>query len=123
LAATEVAKEAQVFAVSIDLSRLSVGSLLPNGEYGERIITREELEKCAIRDAFRRRYHLGIEDRDEELCALFYDLKEAVRRGTPGIELAENIERSPLVDFVESGGPAAAALASAPESRDQEASA
>jgi DNA repair exonuclease SbcCD nuclease subunit len=59
LAATEVAKEAQVFAVSIDLSRLSVGSLLPNGEYGERIVTREELEKCAIRDAFRRRYHWG----------------------------------------------------------------
>ena len=123
LAATEMAEEAQVFAVSIDLSGLSVGSLLPNGEGGERIVTREELEKGAIREAFHRRYHLGIEDRDEELCALFYRLKEAVRRGTPGIELAGNIERSPLVDFVEPEGPAAAVLASALESRDQEASA
>jgi DNA repair protein SbcD/Mre11 len=120
--ATEIAKEAQVFGVSIDLSGLSVAGL-PNGEGGERIVTREELEKGAIRDAFHRRYHLGIEDRDEELCALFYHLKEAVRRGAPGIELAEDIERSPLVDFVEPGGPAAAVLASALESRDQEASA
>jgi DNA repair protein SbcD/Mre11 len=123
LAATEIAKEAQVFAVSIDLSGLSVGGLLANSEAGERIVTREELEKGAIRDAFHRRYHLGIEDRDEELCALFYHLKEAVRRGTSGIELAENIERSPLVDLVEPGGPAAPVLASALESRDQEASA
>jgi DNA repair protein SbcD/Mre11 len=123
LAAAEIAKETQVFAVSIDLSGLSIGGLLTNGEGGERIVTREELEKGAIRDAFQRRYHLGIEDRDEELCELFYNLKEAVRRGTPGFELAENIERSPLVDFVESGGSAVAALASAPETRDQEASA
>jgi exonuclease SbcD len=101
LVANEIEKEAQVFAVSIDLSGLSVGGLLPNGQADGKVITREELEKAAIRDAFQKRYGLGIEDREADLCALFYELKEAVRSGKPGIELAETIEQSALVDLVQ----------------------
>jgi DNA repair protein SbcD/Mre11 len=106
LAATEIEKEAQVFAVSIDLSGLSVGGLLPNDQMAGKIVTREELEKGAIRDAFQKRYGLGIEDREADLCAFFYELKESVRHGRSGIELTAQIERSALIDLVQ------------PESRD-----
>jgi exonuclease SbcD len=102
LVATEIEKEAKVFVVSIDLSGLSIGGLLPNGQANGQIITREELEKQAIQGAFQRRYGLGIEDREADLCALFYELKEAVRHGKPGTELAETIEQSALVDLVQS---------------------
>jgi len=114
LVGTGIEKEAPVFAVSLDLSGLSVGGLLPGGQADGKIITREELEKNAIRDAFQRRYGLGIEDRDADLCALFYELKETVRRGKPGTELAEIIEQSALVDLVQSETPLDIALEPAP---------
>jgi DNA repair protein SbcD/Mre11 len=99
--ATEIENAAQVFAVSIDLSGLSVGGLPANDQTAGKLITREELEKGAIRDAFQKRYWLGIEDRESDLCAFFYELKESVRHGRSGIELAEQIERSALVDLVQ----------------------
>ncbi len=101
LVAGAIEKEAQVFAVSIDLSGLNIGGLFANGQADGKIVTREELEKEAIHDAFQNRYSLGIENRDADLCALFYELKEAVRRSKPGIELAEMIEQSLLVDLVQ----------------------
>jgi hypothetical protein len=69
-------------------------------------LKRQELEKIGIREIVRKRYLFVLDDREEELCALFYELKELVHRGASRIELAEAIERSPLVDFVELAEPA-----------------
>jgi hypothetical protein len=103
-AAAEIENETRVFAVSIDLSGLGIGGSVSGSEAGA-ALTREDLEKIAIEEVVRKRPLLGLDDREEELCALLYELKELVRRAASGIELAERIERSRLVDLVEMGKP------------------
>ena len=105
-AAAEIENETRVFAVSIDLSGLGIGGSGSASEAGGAALTREELEKTAIEEVVRRRPLFGLDDREEELCTLLYELKEMVRRTALGIELAERIERSSLVDLVEMGEPA-----------------
>ena len=105
-ATAQIENEAAVFAVSIDLAGLGIGVSPTERELADTGLTRQELEKIAIREVVRKRHLFGLDDREEELCALFYELKELVHRGALGIELAEAIERSPLVDFVELAEPA-----------------
>jgi DNA repair protein SbcD/Mre11 len=103
--ATEIKKEARVFAVSIDLSGLGIEGSSSDAETDGAGLTREELEKVAIQEVVHKRHLCGLDDREEELCTLFYELKELVRRATSGIELVETIEHSPLVDLVEIAEP------------------
>ena len=62
--------------------------------------SREALEQAAIRNLVNEENLWGLDDRQEDFAALFYELKEAVRAGKAGEDLAERILQSPLVELV-----------------------
>ena len=99
-AASEIEMQAEVFAVSIDLAGLDVGGSLAGTELAAKSISREELEKGAIRDIVASKHLWGIDHREDEFSAFCYELKQAVRQGKSGTELAEQIGRSPLLDLM-----------------------
>jgi DNA repair protein SbcD/Mre11 len=100
LVASEIEEQAQVFAVSIDFNGLDVGGLFASTELAAKGFSREELEKAAIRDTVAAKNLWGIDHREAEFSAFCYELKEAVRHGKTGNELAEQIGCSPLVELV-----------------------
>jgi DNA repair protein SbcD/Mre11 len=100
LAAQEIQSAAEVFAVAIDLAGLDVGGFLPGSELPARGLSREELEKNAIREVVASKRLLGIGDREDDFSAFCYELKEAVRKQKSGTELTEQIACSPLLDRV-----------------------
>jgi DNA repair protein SbcD/Mre11 len=100
LAAQEVQSEAEVFAVTIDLAGLDVGGFSAAGELAARCLSREELEKNAIREVVATKHLWGIGDREDDFSAFCYELKEAVRKQKSGTELAEQIGCSPLLERI-----------------------
>jgi DNA repair protein SbcD/Mre11 len=100
VAAQEIQSAVEVFAVAIDLTGLDVGGFLPGSELAARGLSREELEKNAIREVVARKRLWGIGDREDDFSAFCYELKEAVRKQKSGSELAELIGCSPLLDRV-----------------------
>jgi exonuclease SbcD len=100
LVSGEVEKQAEVFAVSIDLAGLNVGGSIVSGETIANGFSREELEKAAIRAVVNERYLWGLDHREDEISAFFYELKEAVRLEMSGPDLAEKIVRSPLLELI-----------------------
>ena len=100
LAAQEIQLAAEVFAVAIDLAGLDVGGLLPGSEAAARGLSREDLEKNAIREVVATKRLWGIGDREDDFSAFCYELKEAVRKQKSGTELAEQIGCSPLLDRI-----------------------
>ena len=100
LAAAEIEAAAGVTAVAMDCCGLNLeGAALPGLDPRE-APTREHLERAAILQVVGSRNLFGVEGRDPEFAALFYDLKEAVRAGRDGAGLAELLARSPLVDRI-----------------------
>lgn len=99
----EIEKAAKVRAVSIDTSGLNIES----GESQSRVVvdekdlSREALEKMAIHNLVAPENLWGLDGRQDEFAALFYDLKEAVRSGKTGDDLADRINQSPLVSLVQ----------------------
>jgi exonuclease SbcD len=91
-----------VFLVTLDLANLNLEGLpgeferLPDG------MSREELEKRAIFEVIERTLPAALRESGEEVAELFYSLKEAVRAGRTGEELAEQISRSPVIDAMQS---------------------
>jgi hypothetical protein len=73
---------------------------LPGSELTARGLSREELEKNAIREVVATKRLLGIGDREDDFSAFCYELKEAVRKQKSGTELAEQIGCSPLLDRI-----------------------
>lgn len=100
LAADEIQSEAKVYAVSIDLAGLDVGGFSAGGDLAARSLSREELEKSAIRDVVSTKHLWGIGDRQDDFSAFCYELKEAVRKQKSGTELAEQIGCSPLLERI-----------------------
>jgi hypothetical protein len=98
----EIEKAAKVRAVSLNTKDLNIDS----GTGEDRIVdsdedlSREELEKKAIRDLVEAENLWGLDGRQDEFAALFYQLKEAVRGGKSGDDLAEQIKPNPLVELV-----------------------
>jgi DNA repair protein SbcD/Mre11 len=107
-AAIEIQEQAGVFAVTVDLAGLDVGSSLTGSELAARGFSREELEKAAIRQVVSAKHLWGIGDREEDFSAFCYELKEAVRKEKSGAELAEQIGSSPLLELIACSGSAVA---------------
>ncbi len=100
VAASEIEAQARVFAVSIDLSGLDVGGLFAGSELAAESFSRENLEKAAIREIMFSKHLWGLDHQEDEFSAFCYEIKEAVRQGKSGTELAEHIGRSPLLDLI-----------------------
>ena len=100
MASNEIEKQAAVFAVSIDVSGINVGGSLASGESVTEQFSREELEKAAIRAVVAEKHLCGLDHRDDEFAALFYEIKESVRLRKTGSELAEQIGRSSLLELI-----------------------
>jgi exonuclease SbcD len=99
-AASEIETQSEVFAVSIDLAGLDVGGLFAGTGLAAKGFSREELEKAAIREVVAEKHLWGIDHREDEFSAFCYELKEAVRHGKSGTELAEQIGRSGLLELI-----------------------
>jgi len=102
-ASAEIEKAAKVRAVSLDTTGLNIESGAVEGQavtLGEDL-SREALEKTAIRNLVDPENLWGLDGRQDEFAALFYELKEAVRGGKTGDDLADRISQSPLVSLVQ----------------------
>src|SRR6185436_18064401 len=102
-AAAEIEKAARVQAVALDTSGLNVEATPGSGGglFEGEGLTREMLEKSAIRSLVNEKNLWGLEGREQDFADLFYQLKEAVRAGKTGEELAVLIGQSPLVDEIQ----------------------
>jgi hypothetical protein len=74
--------------------------LLTRGESVTEQFSREELEKAAIRAVVAEKHLFGLDHRDDEFAALFYELKESVRLRRTGSEFAEQLFRSSLLELI-----------------------
>ncbi|MBV8142884.1 MAG: metallophosphoesterase [Verrucomicrobia bacterium] len=106
LAASEIESQAEVFAVAFDLAGLEIGGSSAETELTSKGISREQLERDAIREVAASKDLSGIEHREDEFAGFCYELKQAVRQGKSGPELAELIGRSPLLDLLATSNPA-----------------
>lgn len=125
VACAEIEQAAGVCAVSLDTTGLNVEGLALGGGAGAETYSREDLEKRAIRQLASGRPLWGLEDREADFAALFYELKESVRAGKSEEELAEQLSQSSLVELIRSSRQAArqAAATATPANAPPEASA
>lgn len=101
-ASAEIEKAAKVRAVSMDATGLNIESdETPGKVVVIENLSREELEKAAIRNLVEPENIWGLDGRQDEFAALFYELKEAVRNGKTGDDLADRINQSQLVSMVQ----------------------
>ena len=102
-ACAEIQRATGVCAVTMDTTGLNVCGT----EMGEPAsiasegLSHEQLEKTAIRNLIEPENLWGLEGRQDEFAALFYELKEQVRAGRTGDELADVISQSPLVGLIQ----------------------
>lgn len=101
LAAMEIAKETEVFAVAIDPTRLNLGiAQTGRDEDHGKGVSREDLERTALSTLLEEENLWGLEDDRQNFAELFYDLKEGVLHEQSADQLAEQIAISPLVEGV-----------------------
>ena len=96
-----IEKAADVFAVTFDLRNLNAEIAGATEDAGLENTSREDLEKNAIRGLVEERIPVGLDGRANDFAELFYALKEAVRVGRSGEELAEQISQSSLVEIMQ----------------------
>lgn len=108
VASEEIREGAGVFAVSIDSSRLNIEGGGFGGPDGAAMVSREDLEKGAIRSVVDEQQLWGLCDRAQEFADLFFGLKESVRLGASRDALAEQVLQSPLLGCVRDALAAAA---------------
>jgi DNA repair protein SbcD/Mre11 len=102
LASAEIEKAARVRAVALDTTGLNIqDDIIASPEAVGTDITRETLEKVAIRNLVDKENLWGLEERQNDFASLFYELKEAVRGGKTSDDLADRISQSPLVELVQ----------------------
>ena len=100
-AALEIADQAGVFAVSIDTTRLNIGSgFAAGGLAGADLLPRDELEKRAILILVDEQPLWGLQEDRQAFADLFYEVKELVRGGQTGEAIASQIGISPLIEKV-----------------------
>jgi len=102
-ACAEIQRATGGCAVTMDTTGLNVGGTEVAGSTVSpaQSISHEQLEKTAIRNLVETENLWGLEGRQDEFAALFYELKEQVRAGSTGDELADVISQSPLVGLVQ----------------------
>ncbi len=100
-AALEIAQQANVFAVSIDTSRLNVGAgFAPGSSASGDVIPRDQLERQAILQLVENQNLWGLNDERQAFADLFYELKEKVRKRDAGESIATEVAASPLVEKI-----------------------
>jgi DNA repair exonuclease SbcCD nuclease subunit len=103
-ACAEIQRASGVCAVTMDTTGLNLRASAVEGSASvdTQALSREELEKAAIRKIVEDENLWGLDGRQDEFAALFYQLKEQVRAGRTGEELAEVISQSPLTGSIQS---------------------
>ena len=87
-------------AVAINPAGINLDGATVAGLAAEETISREALERAALRSLIAGEHLWGLEGEQGNAADLFYELKEGVHRGRSPQELAETIRASPLVDKV-----------------------
>jgi hypothetical protein len=93
-------QETGAAAVSINPAGINVEGLAVAGGMPGETISREALERAALRSLIADEHLWGLDGEQEAAADLFYDLKEGVQRGRSPQELAEAVRTSSLVDKV-----------------------
>lgn len=102
-AALEIARQSEVFAVSIDTTRLNIGDGGAIGASGsDALLPRDQLERAAILRLVGNEPLWGLHDEHQSFADLFYELKELVGGGQTGEAIASQIGASPLVEKIRS---------------------
>lgn len=96
-----IEKAAGVFAVFFDLRKLNAEAVEAAGGGSPEEISREDLEKHAIRGLVEGRIPSGLDGLADDFAELFYALKESVRADKSPEELADLISRSSLVEVMQ----------------------
>jgi hypothetical protein len=99
-AALEIAEQAGAFAVSLDTTRLNIGTAVAGGLAGADLLPRDELERRAILKLVDEDPLWGLLDERLAFADLFYEMKELVRDGQTGETIAARIGTSPLIEKV-----------------------
>ena len=86
--------------VSINPAGLNLDDATLAGVTAGETISREALERAALRSLIAGEHLWGLDGEQESAADLFYELKEGVHRGRSPQELAETIRASALVDKV-----------------------
>jgi DNA repair exonuclease SbcCD nuclease subunit len=99
----EIQRASGVSAVVMDTTGLNIGTSETEGVVTAftKQLSREELEKHAIRKLVQEENLWGLEGKQDEFAALFYELKEQVRLGRSAEDLAEVISQSALVPLIQ----------------------
>jgi DNA repair exonuclease SbcCD nuclease subunit len=119
-ATEEIAQQSAIFAVSIDTSRLNIGSgFAPGGSVSGDLLPRDELERLTILQLVRDQAIWGLQDEQQAFADLFYELKESVRGGQTSEAIASQIGTSPLVEKIRLARATAATVAQPQISQDQ----
>jgi exonuclease SbcD len=102
--------QAMVFAVAVDTTGLNVaGSGGAGDTAGDAGLSREAIEKKAIRALVGEDALWGLAADGDAFASLFFELKEAVREQRSANELAELIRHNPLVEQIRTAKSAAPA--------------
>jgi DNA repair protein SbcD/Mre11 len=96
----EIREQTGVNFVAIDMGGINVGNH-PGASPDEKFeLTREDLEKEAIKRLLNEENLFGLENAEAEFATLLYEIKEAVRTNRQIVELVEQIGSNALVDRI-----------------------
>lgn len=99
-ASAEIEKATGTRVVAIDTSRINLDESTVSASGMAGTFTREDLEKNAISQLIEKESLWGIDGRQSDFAALFYNLKEEVRKGRSEEDFAELLLQNPLVDLI-----------------------
>ena len=100
ITAQNIEKGAEVKAVTLDVTGINLGDALPGATPELTHLSREEIERGAIRALLQDEHLWGLDGEQETIARLFFELKEAVRANRPIEHLVELIQLSSLIDKV-----------------------
>ena len=98
--ALSIERNAGIQAVALDVTGINLGEALPGATPELTHLSREEIERGAIRALLQDEHLWGMDGEQETIARLFFELKEAVRANRPVEHLVELIQLSPLIDKV-----------------------
>jgi DNA repair protein SbcD/Mre11 len=97
---SNIERSASVAAVSVNPAGINLEAFALGASTGGEAISREELERAALRQLVDQDNLWGLDGEQQAAAALFFELKEAVRQGRPAQELAEMIRGNSLLEKV-----------------------
>lgn len=121
VAGQQLERAAGVTAVALDASGINLGETAPGAAPQQPELSREEIERGAIRTLMQDEHLWGLDGEQETIARLFFELKEGIRANRPVEHFVELIQLSPLIDKIREAGlqkpaaPAAAAKDPLPE--------